>query len=99
WAAERAERDWHAAMNGSTGQRPASRVRRARMATFLAFGMLGGTMYTWATGVTLFRNHLGLTGSAGALRFGMIVLTAGAAAAVGWLVMGFIVDHTGPRAA
>ena len=55
-------------------------------------------MYTWSTSVTAFREQLGLSGGAGDFRFGLIVLSAGIAAALGSLAVGFFADRFGPRA-
>jgi MFS family permease len=54
-------------------------------------------MYTWSTSVTAFREQLGLSGGAGDFRFGLIVLSAGIAAAIGSLAVGFFADRFGPR--
>jgi MFS family permease len=78
--------------------KPNARIRRARVATFVGFASLGGLMYTWSTSVTAFREQLGLSGGAGDFRFGLIVLSAGVAAAVGSLAVGFFADRFGPRA-
>jgi MFS family permease len=77
---------------------PNGRIRRARVATFVGFAALGGLMYTWSTSVTAFREQLGLSGGAGDFRFGLIVLSAGIAAAIGSLAVGFFADRFGPRA-
>jgi MFS family permease len=77
---------------------PNGRIRRARFATFVGFAALGGLMYTWSTSVTAFREQLGLSGGAGDFRFGLIVLSAGIAAAIGSLAVGFFADRFGPRA-
>lgn len=73
------------------------RIRRARVATFVGFATLGGMTYAWSTSVTAFREQLGLGGGAGDLRFGVIALGAGIAAAIGSLVMGSFADRFGPR--
>ena len=78
--------------------KPNGRIRRARVATFVGFAALGGLMYTWSTSVTAFREQLGLSGGAGDFRFGLIVLSAGIAAAIGSLGVGFFADRFGPRA-
>ena len=78
--------------------KPTRRIRRARVATFVGFAALGGLMYTWSTSVTAFREQLGLSGGAGDFRFGLIVLSAGIAAAIGSLAVGFFADRFGPRA-
>jgi MFS family permease len=78
--------------------KPNGRIRRARVATFVGFAALGGLMYTWSTSVTAFREQLGLSGGAGDFRFGLIVLSAGIAAAIGSLAVGFFADRFGPRA-
>lgn len=59
--------------------------------------MIGGMAYIWSTGVTGFREQLGLAGAAGDFRFGMIALSSGIAAALGSLVVGFFADRYGPR--
>lgn len=73
------------------------RARQARIATFCGFLALGGMAYIWSTSVTAFREQLGLSGSAGDLSFGLIVLCAGIAAAIGSLAVGFFADRLGPR--
>jgi len=73
------------------------RYRKARLATFGGFTMIGGMAYIWSTGVTQFREQLGLSGSAGDLRFGMIALSSGIAAALGSFFVGFFADKYGPR--
>ena len=78
--------------------KPNGRIRRARVATFVGFAALGGLMYTWSTSVSAFREQLGLSGGAGDFRFGLIVLSAGIAAAIGSLAVGFFADRFGPRA-
>ena len=78
--------------------KPNARIRQARVATFVGFASLGGLMYTWSTSVTAFREQLGLSGGAGDFRFGLIVLSAGIAAALGSLAVGFFADRFGPRA-
>jgi MFS family permease len=75
-----------------------ARIVRARVATLVSFGTLGGMMYAWSTCVTAFREQMGLHGSAGDLRFGMIVLSTGIAAAIGSLAVGRFADRFGPRA-
>jgi MFS family permease len=55
-------------------------------------------MYAWSTCVTAFREQMELHGNAGDLRFGMIVLSTGIAAAIGSLAVGRFADRFGPRA-
>ena len=74
-----------------------TRYKLARIATFGGFSALGGMAYIWSTGVTEFREQLGLSGSAGDLRFGMIALSSGIAAALGSFFVGFFADRYGPR--
>jgi MFS family permease len=76
-----------------------ARIVRARVATLVSFGTLGGMMYAWSTCVTAFREQMELHGDAGDLRFGMIVLSTGIAAAIGSLAVGRFADRFGPRAA
>nr|WP_256658567.1 MFS transporter [Pseudomonas sp. WPR_5_2] len=75
------------------------RIRKARVATFLGFILLGGLMYTWSTGVSAFREQLGLGGDAGDIDFGIVALMIGIGSAVGSLVIGKIIDSFGPKAA
>lgn len=75
-----------------------ARIVRARVATLVSFGTLGGMMYAWSTCVTAFREQMELHGNAGDLRFGMIVLSTGIAAAIGSLAVGRFADRFGPRA-
>jgi MFS family permease len=81
-----------------TTRGPIDRIRRARVATFIGFATLGGLMYTWSTSVIALREQLGLSGSAGDLRFGVIALSAGIAAAIGSFAVGPFADRFGPRA-
>ncbi|MDH4566883.1 MFS transporter [Pseudomonas sp. BN414] len=73
------------------------RIQLARIATILAFMMIGGMMYIWSTGVSAFRHQLGLSGSGGDLDFGMIAFGIGAGAAAGALFTGRLLDQYGAR--
>lgn len=73
------------------------RIRRARVATFAGFALIGALMYLWSTSVTAFRQHLGLGGAGGDLNFGMIALAIGVGAAVGSLVIGRFIDLYGAK--
>ena len=74
-----------------------SRSQQARIATFAGFTAIGGMAYIWSTGVTALREQLGLSGAAGDVKFGLIALCSGIAAALGSLVVGFFADRFGPR--
>ncbi|KAF1018584.1 MAG: Inner membrane protein YbjJ [Paracidovorax wautersii] len=73
------------------------RIRRARVATFCGFALVGALMYIWSTSVTAFRNHLGLSGAEGDLSFGLIAFGIGAGAAVGSLFIGRLIDLYGAK--
>jgi MFS family permease len=75
------------------------KIRKARVATFLGFILLGGLMYTWSTGVSAFREQLGLGGDAGDIDFGVVALMIGIGSAVGSLAIGKIIDSFGPKVA
>lgn len=74
-----------------------TRVRQARFATFCGFIAIGGMAYIWSTSVTALREQLGLSGASGDVKFGLIALCSGIAAAIGSLVVGSFADRYGPR--
>ena len=53
--------------------------------------------YIWSTSVTALREQLGLSGASGDVKFGLIALCSGIAAAIGSFVVGFFADRYGPR--
>ncbi|MFZ6049352.1 MFS transporter [Pseudomonas sp. CR3202] len=73
------------------------RIRRARIATFAGFMMVGAMMYIWSTGVSAFREQLGLSGSLGDGHFGMIALGIGVGAAAGSFLVGRFIDVLGAK--
>jgi MFS family permease len=75
------------------------RIRKARVATFLGFILLGGLMYTWSTGVSAFREQLGLGGELGDVDFGIVALMIGIGSAAGSLAIGRIIDSFGAKTA
>ncbi|OPA86544.1 MFS transporter [Pseudomonas fluorescens] len=73
------------------------RIRKARIATFLGFMMIGAMMYIWSTGVSVFRSQLGLGGELGDAEFGLIALGVGVGSAAGALLVGRLLDTFGAR--
>jgi MFS family permease len=73
------------------------RIRKARIATFLGFMMIGAMMYIWSTGVSVFRAQLGFTGELGDANFGLIALGIGVGSATGALWVGRLLDTFGAK--
>lgn len=73
------------------------RIRKARIATFAGFMMVGAMMYIWSTGVSAFRAQMGLSGSLGDADFGLIALGIGIGAAAGSLFVGRFIDVFGAK--
>jgi len=73
------------------------RIRKARIATFLGFMMIGAMMYIWSTGVSVFRAQLGFTGELGDANFGLIALGVGVGSAAGALWVGRLLDSFGAK--
>ncbi|MBV6822137.1 MFS transporter [Pseudomonas sp. PD9R] len=73
------------------------RIRKARIATFLGFMMIGAMMYIWSTGVSVFRTQLGFTGELGDANFGLIALGVGVGSAAGALLVGRLLDSFGAK--
>ncbi|MGY2283772.1 MFS transporter [Pseudomonas gingeri] len=73
------------------------RIRKARIATFLGFMMIGAMMYIWSTGVSVFRAQLGLAGEPGDSDFGLIALGVGVGSAAGALLVGRLLDTFGAK--
>jgi MFS family permease len=73
------------------------RIRKARLANFVGFMIIGALFYTWSVGVSAFRNKLGMQGALGDLDFGMVALGIAVGATVGAFVVGKLVDLYGPR--
>ncbi|WP_297832938.1 MFS transporter [Pseudomonas sp.] len=82
--------------NLQTTQIP-TRIRKARVATFLGFMMIGAMMYIWSTGVSVFRAQLSLTGELGDANFGLIALGVGLGSATGALCVGRLLDTFGAK--
>jgi MFS family permease len=74
-----------------------TRIRKARIATFLGFWMFGAMMYIWSTGVSVFRVQLGFTGESGDANFGLIALGVGVGSATGALWVGRLLDTFGAK--
>jgi MFS family permease len=74
-----------------------TRIRKARIATFLGFMMIGAMMYIWSTGVSVFRTQLGFTGELGDANFGLIALGVGVGSAAGALLVGRLLDTFGAK--
>ncbi|WP_392888717.1 MFS transporter [Pseudomonas migulae] len=74
-----------------------ARIRKARIATFLGFMMIGAMMYIWSTGVSVFRVQLGFTGELGDASFGLIALGVGVGSATGALCVGRLLDSFGAK--
>jgi len=74
-----------------------TRLRMARFATFAGFFQLGALMFTWSTGTSPLRSHLGFDGESGDSQFGLIALAIGVGAALGAFVIGPVIDRYGPR--
>lgn len=73
------------------------RIRKARIATFLGFMMIGAMMYIWSTGVSVFRAQLGFTGELGDANFGLVALGVGVGSATGALWVGRLLDTFGAK--
>jgi MFS family permease len=84
-------------MNSNGNPLISSRIRKARVATFLGFMMIGAMMYIWSTGVSVFRQQLGLAGALGDGEFGLIALSIGVGSAAGSLFIGKLLDLYGAR--
>lgn len=74
-----------------------TRLRKARLATFVGFFQLGIMTFAWSTGTSPLRVSLGLTGAESDGSFGLIALAIGIGAAVGAFGVGPILDRLGPR--
>lgn len=74
-----------------------ARIRKARIATFLGFMMIGAMMYIWSTGVSVFRVQLGFAGELGDASFGLIALGVGVGSAAGALCVGRLLDSFGAK--
>ncbi len=73
------------------------RIRRARIATFAGFMMIGAMLYIWSTGVSAFRHHMGLNGDLGDASFGMIAFGIGVGSAAGSFLVGLFLDRFGAK--
>lgn len=73
------------------------RIRKARIATFLGFMMIGAMMYIWSTGVSVFRTQLGFSGEPGDANFGLIALGVGVGSSAGALWVGRLLDRLGAK--
>ncbi|EGH27478.1 major facilitator transporter [Pseudomonas amygdali pv. mori str. 301020] len=59
--------------------------------------MVGAMMYIWSTGVTAFREQLGLSGDAGDVDFGIIAFGIGVGSAAGSFLIGKFLDVFGSK--
>ncbi|QXW47503.1 MFS transporter [Pseudomonas amygdali] len=59
--------------------------------------MVGAMMYIWSTGVTAFREQLGLSGDAGDANFGIIAFGIGLGSAAGSFLVGRFLDIFGSK--
>jgi MFS family permease len=84
-------------MNNNNNSLITDRIRRARVATFMGFMMIGAMMYIWSTGVSVFRQQLGLAGALGDGDFGLIALSIGVGSAAGSLFVGKLLDLYGAK--
>ncbi|HDS1699028.1 MULTISPECIES: MFS transporter [unclassified Pseudomonas] len=84
-------------MNNMNNSLVTPRIRRARVATFAGFMILGAMMYIWSTGVSAFRHHMGLNGDLGDANFGMIAFGIGVGSAVGSFIVGMFLDRFGAK--
>lgn len=75
-----------------------NKVRKARVATFIGFLLLGAMMYVWSTGVSAFRHQMGLSGDAGDVNFGLLALGIGIGSSVGAFIVGGLIDRFGAKA-
>jgi len=73
------------------------RIRRARIATFAGFMLVGAMLYIWSTGVTAFRHQLGLSGDAGDVDFGILAFGIGVGSAAGSFLVGKFLDVLGAK--
>lgn len=74
-----------------------TKIRKARVATFVGFMLLGAMMYVWSTGVSAFRHQMGLSGDAGDVNFGLIALGIGIGSSIGAFVVGMLIDKLGAK--
>ncbi|WP_246237888.1 MFS transporter [Pseudomonas akapageensis] len=84
-------------MNSRDNSLVTARIRKARLATILGFMMIGAMMYIWSTGVSVFREQLGLSGTLGDADFGLIALGVGVGSAAGSLLIGYLLDAFGAK--
>lgn len=84
-------------MNNMNNSLVTPRIRRARVATFAGFMILGAMMYIWSTGVSAFRHHMGLNGDLGDANFGMIAFGIGVGSALGSFIVGLFLDRFGAK--
>lgn len=74
-----------------------NRIRLARLATFSGFMLIGAMIYVWSTGVSAYRQFLGLNGAEGDASFGVIALGIGIGSAIGALMIGRFIDLLGSK--
>ncbi|WCG84658.1 MFS transporter [Pectobacterium sp. A5351] len=73
------------------------RIKKARIATFIGFMLMGAMLYVWSTGVSSFRTKVGLVDAQGDIAFGMITLGLGAGGAIGCFIIGKFIDKWGAK--
>lgn len=74
-----------------------TRIRYARVATFIGFMLMGAMLYVWSTGVTSLRAKIGLADASGDVEFGLITLGLGAGGAIGCFIIGKFIDKWGAK--
>lgn len=84
-------------MNNINNNLVTPRIRRARIATFAGFMMIGAMLYIWSTGVSAFRHHMGLSGDLGDADFGLLAVGIGIGSAAGAFIVGMFLDRFGAK--
>lgn len=74
-----------------------TRIRYARIATFIGFMLMGAMLYVWSTGVSSLRAKIGLADASGDVQFGLITLALGAGGAIGCFIIGRFIDKWGAK--
>jgi MFS family permease len=84
-------------MNNLQNTQLPNRIRKARIATFLGFMMIGAMMYIWSIGVSVVRAQLGFTGELSDANVGLIAFGVGVGSATGALLVGRLLDTFGAK--
>lgn len=74
---------------------PSTRLRRARIVTWVAFFQLGVQLYLWGTSTVALRHQIGIGDNSGNFQFGVLTFTLGLAATIGSYAIGPIIDRFG----